>query len=184
MAWSFLTNQKAAKENGYKSEVRELRKRFNELVSTLSYSVGLNFLTSAPSTKTGTTSNLTWRSEAFTAIVGGVNVSKAAAETAFTQTTHDIAAAKEAWFVLCMVAGGTITIVKAADQTIGTILLPAPTASSVVLGHLQIVTKAAGTGFVAATTPLVADGTNITSLAFYDAYPLYTVNNPDAQLTA
>lgn len=121
----------------------------------------------APATKTGTTSAKAWRNEAFTYATRGLIESKAAAETAFTATTHDVAASKEAWFVLSIAAGGTLTITKAADQTIGTVVLPSGPDNQVVVAYLQIVTGT--TGFDATTDDLAVAGTIITSLTFTDA---------------
>lgn len=125
-------------------------------------------LLSAPATKTGTTSAKTWRAEAFTFTFRGKTTSAAAQEKAFTATTHDVAASKEAWFALSVQTDGTtFTITKAADQTIGTVLLPTTPDNEILIAHLGIVTGS--TGFDATTDDLAVAGTIIASLTFTDA---------------
>lgn len=122
----------------------------------------------APASKAGTSSAKTWRTEAFTFTFRGKIVSAAAQEKAFTATTHDVAASKEAWFVLSLQSNGTsFTITKGADQTIGTVVLPISPDDEVVIGYLKIVTGAGGI-WDASTDDLAVSG-NITSFAFTDA---------------
>ena len=101
-------------------------------------------LTSAPAAKTGTTSAKTWRTELFTFATRGLLQSKAAVETAFTATTHDVAASRQAWFVLSIASGGALTITKAADQVIGTDLLPEAPDNQVVVAYAKLTTTAGG----------------------------------------
>lgn len=127
-------------------------------------------LISAPSTKTGTTSAKTWRSEAFTFTFRGKITSAAAQEKAFTATTHDVAASKQAWFVLSVQTDGTtFTITKATDQNVGTDVYPTAPDNEVVVGYLKIVNGAGG--IWDATTDNLAAGAGsgpVTSVTFSD----------------
>ena len=154
------------RENITGSIVEELRAAVNLL--TLHASVSMpGCLTSAPAGKKGTTSEKAWRTEAFTFAARGKKESKAAAETALTATTHDVAASKEAWYVLSIAAGGTLTVTKAADQTIGTKVLPTVPDNEVAVGYLQIITGAGG--IFDATTDDIEVGGNVATCNFYDA---------------
>lgn len=125
-------------------------------------------LTSDPALKAGTTAATTLRSEAFAFNFRGKAVSAPAAETAFTATTHDVAATKEAWYVLSVQSDGTtLTITKAADQTVGTVVLPVAPDNEVVVGYCGIVSGSSG--FNATTDDLAVAGTIITALTFTDA---------------
>jgi hypothetical protein len=176
-----LTNVTATKEHGHNSEVRKLRNLVNSLARVVASQMP-GVLLSDPATKTGTTSAKTWRAEAFTFKFRGLTVSAAAQEKALTATTHDVAASKEAWFVLTTQADGTtFTITKAADQTIGTQVLPTAPDNEVIIAYMQIVTNA--TGFDATTDDL-AEGTGVDDLNFYDADFVYTINATAEQQTA
>jgi hypothetical protein len=156
----------AHRENVTGSIVEELRAAVNNLVLHASVSMP-GCLLSAPSVKTGTTSAKAWRSEAFTFAARGKKESKAAAETALTATTHDVAASKEAWYVLSIAAGGALTITKAADQTIGTKVLPTVPDNEVPVGYLQVITGAGG--IFDATTDDLSVGGNRVAVNFHDA---------------
>lgn len=154
------------------SVVEELRGLVNRLVAQVCLMMP-GVVLSAPAVKAGTSAATAWRSEAFTFAARGKVEAKAAAETALTATTHDTAASKEAWYVLSVAAGGTLTITKGADQTIGTKVLPTVPDNQVAVGYMQIVTGSGGI-FDASTDDLsVSD--NIASIAFYDAPVLNTV---------
>lgn len=169
-----LPNRTAVKEHGHKSEIQALREEFNKLVWQVAHMMP-GVMLSNPATKTGTTSAKTWRAEAFTFTFRGKVTSAAAQEKAFTATTHDVAASKEAWFVLSTQTDGTtFTITKAADQTIGTQVLPTAPDNEVVVGYLKIVTGTGG--FDATTDDLAVAGTIITALEFVDAQYVRTVN--------
>ena len=168
-----VTNRKETLEHGWKSEVRALREEFNKLRRQVSYMMP-GVINSAPGIKTGTTSALTVRTEAFTFAARGLIESKAAVETAFTATTHDVAATKESWFAVVIATGGTITLVKGADQTVGTIVLPIATDDLIIVGYVGIVTGSSG--FNATTDDLAVAGTIITSLTFIDAPFVRPVN--------
>jgi hypothetical protein len=168
-----ITDVQAVKEHGFKSEVRELRKLVNILAQITSISMPGCLLT-APAGKTGTSSAKTWRVEGFDYKVRGLKETKAAAETALTATTHDTAGSKESWYLLSIASGGTLTITKGADQTIGTKVLPQVPDNSVPVAYMQIITNA--TGFDATTDDL-AVGTGIDYLRFFDAPVLGTVNS-------
>ncbi len=168
-----VTDRKETEEHGFKSEVRALRQEVNKLRRQVSYMMP-GVINSAPALKTGTTSAKELRVEAFTMSARGLIESVAAAETAFTATTHDLAATKEAWFVLSVATGGGLTIVKAADQTVGTIVLPIAPDNEIVVGYVGIVSGSSG--FNATTDDLAIAGTIITSLTFIDAPFVRPVN--------
>lgn len=165
------------------SDVDNLIIQFNRLATLVSWMMP-GILTSDPASKAGTTSALTWRTEIFTFTFRGLNVTTAAQEKGFTDNTHDVAAEKEAWFVLSVQSNGTsFTITKASDQTIGTVVLPTIPDNEVPVGFLQIVTGV--TGWAATADDLAADGAKIASFAFTDApYVTLIGNLAGAQRTA
>ena len=73
-------------------------------------------------------------------------------EFAFTPTTHDVAATKEAQFALSLQADGTITITKSPDADIGLSVLPDGPVGEIVCAGARISSAAAG--FTAGTTKL------------------------------
>jgi hypothetical protein len=167
------------------SDVRELVIQHNRLARMVAMQSMPGVLLSDPATKTGTTSAKKWRAEAFTFTFRGKITSAAAQEKAFeSDTSHDVAASKEAWFVLTTRTDGTtFTITKGADQTIGTRLLPTNIDNEVVIGWLQIVTGS--TGFDATTDDLAVAGTIIASLAFHDAeFVELVADESDAEVVA
>lgn len=87
-------------------------------------------------------------------VIDGVLYSKTTAEIAFTATTHDVANAKFAIFVLSIDAAGTVTISKSADAaTLAACVFPAVPAANVVIGF--VIVNPTGTGaFDASTTEL------------------------------
>ena len=165
------------------SDVDNLIIQFNRLATLVSWMMP-GIVTSDPGNKTGTSAATAWRTEAFTFTFRGLNVTTSAQEKALTGTTHDVAATKEAWAVLSVQSNGSsFTITQAADQVIGTVVLPTIPDNEVPVGYLQIVTGA--TGFTAGTDDLVADGAKIASLAFVDApYVTLIGNLAGAQRTA
>lgn len=137
----------------------------------------------APANKKGTTSEKTWRTEAFTFKFRGKTVSAAAQEKAFTATTHDVAADKEAWYVLSVQSDGTtFTITKAADQTPGTVVLPIAPDNEVIVGYLKIVTSAGG--IFDATTDDVEVAGFIIAVVFSDAALIGAAAYTAAQMTS
>lgn len=125
-------------------------------------------LLSDAANKTGTTSAAKWRTEAFTFTFRGKITSAAAAETAFTATTHDVAASKQAIFCLSVQTDGTtFTITKAADQTIGTDVYPTGPDNEILVGYLTLVTGAGGI-FDASTDDVTAGAGNLVTVTFAD----------------
>jgi hypothetical protein len=154
-------------QGGVSGMLRTAVVMLNRLIRQVSYMMP-GLLMSAPASKTGTTSAKTWRTEAFTFVFRGKNTSAAAQEKALTATTHDVAASKEAWFVLSVQSDGTtFTITKAADQTIGTEVRPTAPDNEVVVGYAKVVTG--GGGIFDATTDDFKVGGNVVSLDFEDA---------------
>lgn len=150
------------------SDVRNLIEYVNQLSALVAGSLMPGCLLSDPATKTGTSSAKTWRTEAFTFTFRGKQTSAAAQEKAFTATTHDVAASKEAWFVLSVQTDGTtFTITKGADQTIGTKVLPTTPDNEIPVAWLKMTTGAGGI-WDASTDDLTVSG-NVASLTFYDA---------------
>lgn len=156
------------------SAQRDVVVEFNKLVNdveTLAAAVRLQMpgaVLTAPANKQGTSAATAWRTEAFTFNFRGKTVSAAAQEKALTATTHDVAASKEAWFVLSVQSDGTtFTVTKGADQTPGTVVLPIGPDNEVIVGYMGIVTGAGGI-FDASTDALAVAG-NIASITFTDA---------------
>jgi len=154
-------------QGGVSGMLRTAVVMLNRFARQLSYMMP-GVLLSAPASKTGTTAATAWRTEAFTFVFRGKNTSAAAQEKALTATTHDVAASKEAWFVLSVQTDGTtFTITKGADQTIGTEVRPTAPDNEVVVAYAKIVTGAGG--IFNASTDDFAVGTNVVSLDFEDA---------------
>lgn len=154
--------------------LRDLVSNYNKLVADvdglrqqMTYMMPGAVLTS-PASKAGTTSAKTWRTEAFSFTFRGKVTAAAAQEKAFTATGHDVAASKQAWFVLSLQTDGTtFTITKAADATIGTDVYPTTPDNEVAIGYLKIVTGSGGI-WDASTDDLTVSG-NIASFAFTNA---------------
>ncbi len=92
------------------------------------------------------------------AFIDGVLVKKTTAEVAFTATTHDVANAKFAAFLLTLKADGTATLRKSADaDTRAAIVLPTVPDGEVVIGIVII--NPTGTGIFDASTTELDDGT-------------------------
>jgi hypothetical protein len=169
------TTTKSKRTQRRESDVNDLLVQYNKLVGdvdelrrAVTYQMPGAVLTS-PALKTGTTSAKTLRAEAFTFTFRGKITSASAQEKAFaSDTSHDVAASKEAWFVLStQTDGSTFTITKAADQTIGTVVLPTGPDNEIIVGYLGMVTGS--TGFDATTDDLAVAGNIIASLSFVSA---------------
>lgn len=156
--------------------VREMAIQHNKLIDDVA-ALGVALLNmmpgalvSAPATKKGTTSAKTWRSEAFSFTFRGKITSAAAQEKGFTATTHDVAASKQAWFVLTVQTDGTtFTITKAADQNVGTDVYPTGPDNEIIVAYVKIVNGAGG--IWDATTDDLAAGVGsgpVTSVTFSD----------------
>jgi len=172
---SFLTQRSGVREAGWKSEVRTLREAFNNLAITIAAMVPPGWVTTQGVYSAGSVSAKTWKNTAGVMSVKGVLTAIAAAETAFTHAGHDMAGTKEAWYVLLDTTGGNSkTIVKGADQTIGTVVLPAVGANLIPLCWLQLISGA--TGFDASTDDLTEDGAILTKIRFYPVTALNTIN--------
>lgn len=173
---NLVTETVATKEAGWKSEVRALRDAFNNLVVTLAAQSTPALITTQGVYSKGSSDAKCWKNTAGVMSVKGVATAISAAETAFTHAGHDVAQNKEAWFVLTVQSDGTTkTITKAADQTIGTHVLPAVPSNETVLCWLKMITQTAG-GTWDANTDNLAVGTKIASLDFYPVTALAVVN--------
>jgi hypothetical protein len=173
---SGATARSAVRTEGWKSEARALREEFNNLARQVSYMMP-GVLLSKPGLRQGTTSAVKIAVEDFTFACRGLVQSKSSAEVAFTDTTHDIAASKEAWYTVSIASGGTVTITKGADQTIGTVLLAIAPDNEVVVGYIGVVTGV--TGFNANTDDFEADGSKIASIRYIDGPVVQPVNPTD-----
>jgi hypothetical protein len=170
-----ITRVSKRSEAGWKSEVRALRDAYNGLVITLAAMVPPGWVTTSPVYSRGTSDLKTWKNTAGVMSVKGVLTAITAAETAFSHTAGDQAASKEGWFVLLVAADGTTkTIVKAADQTIGTCVLPAVGANLIPLCWLKMVTGTSG--FDANTDDLTPGNAIIKTLEFFPVPALSTIN--------
>ena len=178
LAAKWFTEDMVTRENGWKSETRELRREFNRLLIQLSASGQAGLITTAGVSSKGSSAAGAWKYTAGVASFKGVVKAVTAAETALTATSHDTAQNKESWYVLSVQADGTSkTITKGADQTIGTVVLPATPANEIALSYMQIVTNAAAGAFDATTDDL-AVGTHVASIAWFDVPAVTTVNTP------
>lgn len=168
----------AANENPSGSVSDRVRLALNKLAQVVAYMMP-GVLTSAPASKTGTTSAKTWRVEAFNYVTRGLKAAKAATETAFTATTHDVAASKQAWFVLTIASGGALTITKAADQNIGTDVLPEAPDNQVIVAYAKLVTTAGGIWDATTDDFNVpgGPGNRVASLTIVDAPVLETIGS-------
>lgn len=91
------------------------------------------------------------KNDAFVLIQDGAISTIASTETAFTETTHDIAKGKEATF-LVYVDGTTIKLSKGADAAVGASVCPATPAGKVKIG--EVIISADGAKFDATTDEL------------------------------
>lgn len=171
MAGTAITRRNSAAPN---SGLEALKAEHNKLVDDIenirrqmSYMMPGVVLT-APAGKKGTSAATAWRTEAFTFTFRGKVTSAAAQEKALTATTHDVAASKEAWYVLSVQTDGTtFTITKGADQTPGTVVLPTGPDNEIIVSYMQVVTGAGGI-FDASTDNLAVAG-NIATITWTDA---------------
>jgi hypothetical protein len=109
-------------------------------------------------------------------MIDGVIYKKTTAEIALTATTHDVANAKFAIFVLTIDSAGTVTVTKSADAaTLAAVVFPAIPASQVVIGY--VIVNPTGTGIFDATTTDLDDVTVVPNAVYVNtAYPF----NPNA----
>lgn len=155
------------------SDVQDLLINFNRLVDDVEAARSAvqngmpGALLSDPANKTGTSDLKTWRTEAFSFAFRGKVTSAAAQEKALTATTHDMAASKQAIYVLTVrTDGSTFTITKATDQTIGTLVYPTGVDNEIIVGYANVTTGV--TGYTANTDNFAVDGTKIDSITFTD----------------
>lgn len=135
------------------NDAENLRTQFNALRTDLITVLSGDYLVTSPALAIGSTPSQV-ASGAFTYVIDGIQYQKAAvaAGTAFTATTHDIAADKEAIFVLSINAGGTITITKGDDADAGSAVAPDTPAGECKMGEVKV--SAVGDTFDATTDSL------------------------------
>lgn len=97
---------------------------------------------------------------AFTKVVAGAIAEVAAAEVAFTATTHDIApdaqTPQEAYYTISVQAGGTVIVTKGATADEGLAVPAAVPAGEALVGYVKVVVAAGATPFDATTDDLDA----------------------------
>lgn len=102
----------------------------------------------------GTIAATALKIDACTVRMNGSNVAVAAAEPAFTATTHDIADpdanGREAIYLVLLARNGTVTIVKGTDAALGAALEPTSSADTMCIGRVKIAHN--GTAIFDATT--------------------------------
>lgn len=112
----------------------------------------LNVATSAAGLAEGTGSKKKIKiGSTFTFLVDGVPAQKAGAEVDFTATTHDIApdagAAQERYYLLSIVAAGTVTVTAGVQGAAGAGTRPATPAGGTPFGMVKITVAAGATPF-------------------------------------
>lgn len=122
---------------------------------------GDDFLLNRPSLALGTVSAAEIKNELpFTKSVGGALAEVAAGETAFTATTHDIAAdadlIQEAVYLVSVQAGGTVIVTKGVTAGEGLAVPPALPAGEGLVGYVTGQVAAGATDFDATTDDLDA----------------------------
>ncbi len=99
------------------------------------------------------------------AMIDGVLAKKTTAEIAFTATTHDVANAKFAVFLLSMNVSGTVTLTKSADAaTLAAVVFPTVPSGEVALGFVII--NPTGTGIFDASSTALDDGTVVPNAVY------------------
>lgn len=123
----------------------------------------LNRTTEAPGLAIGSSSKTkVLITNTFSFLAAGVPKQKTTAEIAFTATTHDVTAdagaARERWYLLSIVAAGTVTITAGTQGAVGSGTIPAtPSFSSggvAAVGLVRIEVAAGATDFDATTDEL------------------------------
>lgn len=122
----------------------------------------LNKAISATGIAIGSSSKKAVLSAAFDYLAAGVPKTKGSVETAFTATTHDVtanaSAARERWYVLSIIADGTVTVTAGTQGAVGSGTIPAtPSFSSggvAAFGLVRIEVAAGATDFDATTDEL------------------------------
>ncbi|HRN86067.1 MAG TPA: hypothetical protein PKU78_06060 [Candidatus Dojkabacteria bacterium] len=119
----------------------------------------------------GTSSKKTIKTTTAVACVNGVLVSVTGAETAFTATTHDIAAnassVQEAVYLVVADSAGTITLVMGdIAEGAGNALIPEVPSGKVALGYARIAIAAGATAFDASSDDLDAAHITDTYVSF------------------
>jgi hypothetical protein len=123
-------------------DMSNIRAQFNALRADVEAIRSGDGLITAPTLAIGTSSAADVKNSAFDIRVNGLVETVAGGETAFTDTTHDIAdpdtAGREAVFVLSVAQGGTITITKGSDAALGAGVAPATPAGEVKMGEVLV----------------------------------------------
>lgn len=116
---------------------------------------------SNPGIAVGTTTSQVKITNTTVFLNNGVFKSKSTADTAFTATTHDIAAnaslVQEAVYLVCLDASGTVTLnMGAIASGAAAALLPAVPAAKTPIGYVRVAVAAGSTPFTAGTDLLGA----------------------------
>lgn len=152
------------RNRGYAGDAQEAMDQEDYLMDRIR-----NMVLSSPGLQIGTTSKKAVRINATTVYLkDGIFKSKAAAEIAFTATTHDIAAnassVQECIYLLTINAAGTVTITKGDVATgSGNAKIPElPAQTDCVLGYVRIAVAAGSTIFDATSDDLDAAHLTVT----------------------
>jgi hypothetical protein len=128
--------------NAIRTDLAAVHTVVGQLVNDVVAIQGGDALLSAPGLAIGTSSAAKVKHNAFNVRVDGNTQLIAAAEVAFTATTHDIAdpdaAGREAIYVLSVNAAGTVTITKGSDAALGAAVAPATPAGEVKMGEVKV----------------------------------------------
>lgn len=157
------------------SDAANLRTQFNALVDMVDLAITGTFVISDPTLAIGTSSKKAVKNAAFSFQANGVTEAKAAAETAFTATTHDIADGSARAFTLSIATGGTVTITPGTAAVGTTATAPATPAGEAKMGEVLI--AASGAIFNATTDDLDAAHLTVTYTDYNYAAQLKTVSD-------
>lgn len=142
-----ITNNKAL-------SMQALMDHFDALHNALNYR-----MLASPVVAIGTTSKATIKTTTAIAVINGVLVSVTGAETAFTATTHDIAASasavQEAVYLVVSDSAATLSLVMGEIASgAGNAVIPECPAGKIALGYLRLAVAAGATSFDATTDEL------------------------------
>lgn len=111
-------------------------------------------------------------------LIDGVIVKVAAAEKAFTATTHDVANGKFAAFLLSVNSSGVVTITKSDDaDTLAEVEIPSLPSGEVALG--LVIINPTGTGDFDATSTDLDDATVVPNAVYIDLDKPFDIDTVD-----
>lgn len=170
-ALTTAVNELIADHATYKTIVDELKAVVN---AQLSADIGTSGCKTAP-VLSATAAGVTLASTAFQYTINGVDYYKAAADTAFTATAHDVATgSKWASYKISIATNGTITITISAannyaSEALAIAAVPATPAGECSMGYITV--KSTAGAIWDATTDALKGGTGGTPAAETNFYP-------------